>query len=88
MLEEFRKQTRKDLDAFNEMTRLIEPPAWTKALEITRENVRLDGDAPAASAVIGVLDGSPLFERSEPLSLTRGPNGEGFTIRTIRRPGK
>jgi Tfp pilus assembly protein PilN len=88
LLEEFRKQTRKDLDAFNEMTRLIEPPAWTKALEITRENVRLDGDAPAASAVIQLLDGSPLFERSEPLSLTRGPNGEGFTIRSFRRAGK
>jgi Tfp pilus assembly protein PilN len=88
MLEEFRKQTRKDLDAFNEMTRLIEPPAWTKGVDITRENVRLDGDAPAASAVIQVLDGSPFFERSEPLSVSRGPNGETFTIRTTRRAGK
>ena len=59
LLEDFRKQTRKDLDAFNELTRLIEPPAWTKMLDIQRDTIRLDGEAPAAAPLLQILDGSP-----------------------------
>ncbi len=88
LLEEFRKQTRKDLDAFNEVTRLIEPPAWTKMLDIQRDTIRLDGEAPAAAPLLQILDASPLFERSEMLTVNRGASGEGFQIRTYRRPGK
>jgi hypothetical protein len=87
-LEEFRKQTRKDLDAFNEVTKLIEPPGWTRMLDISRETVRLDGDAPAGSPLLKLLDSSALFERSEALSVTRGPAGESFQLRSTRRAGK
>ena len=88
LLEDFDKRTRKDLDVFNEVTRLIDPPAWTKMLDISRDNVRLDGEAPAAAPLLQLLDSSPLFERSEMLSVTRNPNGEGFQVRAMRRAGK
>jgi Tfp pilus assembly protein PilN len=88
LLDDFRKQARKDLDALNEMTRLIEPPAWTRAVDINRESIRLDGEAASAAALVQILDASPLFERSEILSATRGANGEGFQMRTMRRSGK
>ena len=88
LLEDFRKQTRKDLDALNEMTKLIEPPAWTRMIDITRDAIRLDGDAPAVAPLVPLLDASPLFERAEILSSSRGANGETFQLRTSRRAGK
>ena len=88
LLDEFRKQTRNDLDALNELTHLIEPPAWTNLVDINRDNIRLGGEAPQASPLLKILDGSPLFERSETLVVTKGQSGEGFQIRTGRRQGK
>ncbi|MDE3166443.1 MAG: PilN domain-containing protein [Acidobacteriota bacterium] len=88
LLEDFRKQTRKDLDALNELTRVIEPPAWVHLLDITHDTVRMDGEAPTAAALMQVLDRSTLFERSEMLLASKGATGETFQIRTNRRPGK
>ncbi|MBS1857765.1 MAG: PilN domain-containing protein [Acidobacteria bacterium] len=88
LIEDFRKQTRKDLDALNELTRIIEPPAWIRMLDITHDTVRLDGEAPAAAPLLKILDTSPLFERSEILLVSKGATGETFQIRTNRRPGK
>jgi hypothetical protein len=89
LLDEFRAQTRKDLDAFNELTRLIEPPAWSNTMEINRDNIRLGGEAPQASPLPKILDSSPLFERTEILNVSRGAsNQEGFQIRVNRRSGK
>ena len=34
LLDGFRKQTRMDLDALNELTHLLEPPAWSNNIEI------------------------------------------------------
>ena len=88
LLEEFRKQTRKDLDALNELTQLIEPPAWTQAAWISRATPSgWMAKRRTAAALVQILDASPLFERSETLSVTRGANGEAFQIRTTRRPG-
>jgi hypothetical protein len=88
LLDDFRKHTRNDLDAFNELTRLIEPPAWTNLVDINRDNIRISGEVPQAAPLLHILDSSPLFERSETLSVSRGANGENFQIRINRRPGK
>jgi len=37
-VDDFHKHTRNDLDAVHELTRLIEPPAWTKHDDITRDS--------------------------------------------------
>jgi hypothetical protein len=88
LLDQFRQQTRKDLEALNEVTRLVEPPAWTNMLQLTRDGVRLGGEAPQTSNLVKILDGSPFFERTEILYSTPGAKGEGFQVQTKRRSGK
>jgi Tfp pilus assembly protein PilN len=90
VLDTFRQQTRKDLDALNELTRLVEPPAWTSATNLTRDSARITGEAPQASPLLKILDSSPLFEGSSPDSISRSPTGAGemFQIHMNRRAAK
>ena len=88
VLDQFRQQTRKDLEALNEVTRLVEPPAWTVSMQLTRDAVRLGGEAPQTSALLKILDSSPYFERTEILYSNPGGKGEGFQLQTRRRSGK
>ncbi|HLK68885.1 MAG TPA: hypothetical protein VKU19_35885 [Bryobacteraceae bacterium] len=90
LLDQFRQQTRRDLDALNELTRLVEPPAWTNATILTRDSARISGEAPQASPLLKIFDSSPLFEGSTPESIQRSPvgNGEMFQIHMNRRAGK
>jgi hypothetical protein len=88
LLDRFRSQTRQDLDALNELTRLIEPPAWTNSIDISRETVRITGAAQVASPLVKILDSSPLFGNSAPDYISRNPNNQGgeiFQIHTTRK---
>jgi Tfp pilus assembly protein PilN len=88
-LDQFRGRTRKDLDVLNELTRLIEPPAWTGAIDITRDTVRIQGEAPQATALWKILDGSRIFQSSKPDYIQpSGGGGENFTITATREGGK
>jgi Tfp pilus assembly protein PilN len=88
LLDQFRKQTRMDLDALNEMTRLMEPPAWTNTISLERDAVRITGDAQQTAPLIKILDSSPFFEKTEIQMSTPKGSGETFQIRTNRRRGK
>ncbi len=88
LLDQFRQQTRKDLEALNELTRLMEPPTWTNSMILTRGDVRVGGEAPQTSALVKILDASPYFERTEILASGPSANGETFQIRANRRSGK
>ena len=88
LLDQFRKQTRNDLDALNELTRLVEPPAWTNMIDLTRDAVRLGGEAPQTAPLLKIFDGSPLFENTETLMSVRSGTGEAFQIRTTREKGQ
>ncbi|HTP36135.1 MAG TPA: hypothetical protein VMJ75_28365 [Candidatus Acidoferrales bacterium] len=88
LLDDFRQQTRKDLEALNELTRIIEPPAWTTQLQLNRTGARLGGEVPQTSVLVKTLDNSPYFEHTNILSSTPGAKGEGFMLQTNRRPGK
>ncbi len=85
LLDHFRRRTRDDLDALNELTKILEPPAWLNSLEITRESIRLSGEAQQAAGLLKLMDKSPLFEGSEfAAPMTRSPSGEVFAIRSHR----
>ncbi len=87
LLDEFHGRTRTDLDALNELTRLIEPPAWTSSIDLTRDAVRVAGEAPQAAALLRILDSSPLFQNSTPDMIQRSSSGltaEMFQIRSAR----
>jgi Tfp pilus assembly protein PilN len=89
-LDQFRQQTRRDLDALNEITRLVEPPAWISSTSLTRDTVRITGEAPQAPPLLKILDSSPLFEGSTPDQIQRSQSGAGeiFIIHMNRRAGK
>jgi len=88
LLDQFRKQTRKDLDALNELTRLLEPPAWSNSIDLARDSVRISGDTPQTAPLLKILDASPFFEKTEIQMSTPRASGESFQIRTNRRKGK
>jgi hypothetical protein len=91
LLDRLHAQTRADLDALNELTRLIEPPAWTNSVDLSRDSVRIAGEAPQAAPLLKILDSSPYFENSAPDMIQRsnsGSGGEMFMIHTSREKGK
>lgn len=87
-LDTFRQQTRQDLDALNELTRLLAPPGWVNSLQLTRNSVSISGETNQAAELIKLLDGSRQFQGSSfslPLQKTAG--GEAFSIRSTRKGG-
>ncbi len=90
LLDEFRGRTSADLNVLNELTRLIEPPAWTSSIDITRDSVRLTGEAQQAAPLPKLLDSSPFFVNTAPDMVGRAPSGSGetFQLHTTRRAGK
>src|SRR5262249_33292771 len=88
LLDDFRGRTRADLDALNELTKLLAPPVWTTAIDLTRDNARIAGEAPQASPLLRIIDSSPLFEGSEFGLISRAQTTELFQIRTNREVKK
>lgn len=88
LLDQFRKQTRTDLDALNELTRLLEPPAWSSSIDLARDSVRIAGEAPQTAPLLKILDASSFFEKTEIQMSAPRASGETFQIRTNRRSGK
>jgi Tfp pilus assembly protein PilN len=85
-LDNFRQQTRQDLDALKALTHILAPPAWVNSLQLTRSSVSITGEADQAAALIKLLDGSPQFQGSAfSLPLQKSSGGELFTIRTSRK---
>ncbi len=87
LLDRYRGQTRADLDALNELTRLLAPPVWTNNLDLGRDSVRLTGEAPQAAGLVKILDSSPYFENTgiDSENSMQGGTGEVFQIHTARR---
>jgi Tfp pilus assembly protein PilN len=88
LLDQFRSQTRKDLDALNELTKLLAPPVWTSSINLTRDSARIIGEAPQTAPLLKLLDSSPAFVNSEFQQVSRSGAVEAFQIRTVRRPGQ
>ena len=85
-LDNFRQQTRQDLDALNELTHLLAPPAWLNSLQLTRSSVNITGETDQAATLIKLLDGSRQFQGSSfSLPLQKSAGGEVFSIRSSRK---
>ena len=86
LLDDVRRRSKQDLDALNELTHLVAPPAWLSSLDLTRTSVQFAGEADQAAGLLKLLDSSPNFEHSEfTVSLTRVASGESFAIRSDRK---
>jgi hypothetical protein len=84
LLENFRSRSRKDLDALNELTRLLPPPVWTNSIDLGRETIILGGEAEQAAELVQLLDSSPLFHQSEMGMLGKTGSSEVFRLTTRR----
>jgi hypothetical protein len=85
-LDNFRQQTRQDLDALNALTHLLAPPAWLNSLQLTRTAVSISGQTDQAAALIKLLDSSRQFQGSAfSLPLQKSGGEEVFTIRSTRK---
>ena len=88
-LDQYRTQTRRDLDVLSDLTKLIEPPAWTTGVDITRDSVRLQGEAAQATSLDKILNSSTLIKNPRIEAAQRnGAGGENFVISAAREAGK
>ncbi len=87
MLRDLRRRAGRDLDVLAELTGRLAPPTWLDQLEIQDDRVVADGTAPQAAPLLGVIDGSALFEQSKFSSPPRKvEDGEAFRIEIHRAP--
>ncbi len=85
LLDGMRRRAKQDMDALNELTRLLPAPTWLGGLEISRNTVTLAGESDQAAGLLKVLDASPLFENSEFITpLQRVGTAESFRIKSAR----
>jgi hypothetical protein len=85
-LDNFRRHSKDDMDALNELTQILVPPAWVTSLQLARDSVTISGEAEQAAALLQLLDHSHQFRGSAfSLPMQRGPTGELFTIRSARQ---
>jgi Tfp pilus assembly protein PilN len=89
MLDDLRRRSRSDMDALNELTRMLPPPAWLNLLEMNGGLVTIAGETDQAAGLLKTIDSSPLFKGSEfvmpPLRLQ---GVESFRVRFRRDGGR
>ena len=87
LIDQYKRQSQADLDALNELTRLVAPPAWVSSLDLSRTTVMLAGETEQSAGLLKTLDESPLFMNSD-FTMPMVRNGDGrtemFRIRTMR----
>lgn len=84
-LKEYRLRTTADLEALLALTRLLPEDAWITQLDLSRTEISLAGEAARAGDLIGIIDASPLFEKTEfAMPLQRIENREIFRLRIHR----
>ena len=85
-LDNFRRRTKQDLDALNELTTVLAPPTWLNSFQLTRDSLNIIGSADQAAGMVKQIDGTRQFRGS---SFTSGPvkagSGEAFGIRSQRQ---
>ena len=87
LIDQYKRQSQADLDALNELTRIVAPPAWVATLEMNRTTVTIAGESDQSSGLLKTIDQSPLFMNSDftmPLGRTADGRTEMFRVRTTR----
>jgi Tfp pilus assembly protein PilN len=85
MLDTFRLRSKDDMDALNDLTRVLPPPTWLNGLQLSRTQVSISGQTDQSTPLLKALDGTKQFKRSEfTLPMARVPLGETFSIRASR----
>jgi hypothetical protein len=84
-LDNFRLRSKEDMDALNDVTRVLAPPTWLNGLQLTRTQLSITGETDQSTPLLKALDGTRQFKRSEfTVPMARTPQGESFSIRSAR----
>ncbi|MFB3776175.1 MAG: PilN domain-containing protein [Bryobacteraceae bacterium] len=84
-LDLFHSRTQADLNALQEITRLLAPPAWLNNLEMDRTTVTIAGQCEQAAPLLKLLDSSPYFQDSEFVGqIGKAEKNQVFRIRMAR----
>lgn len=84
-LDNFRRRLKDDMNAVNDLTGMLAPPAWLNSLQLTRDSVSISGEADRAEGLLKLFDSSKQFRKSEfMLPIARGATGEAFSIHSVR----
>lgn len=85
-LDNFRRHSKDDMDALNELTQILAPPAWLSSMQLSRDSITITGEAEQAAALLQLLDRSRQFRGSAfSVPMQRSTTGEVFTIRSARQ---
>ena len=85
LLDDLRRRPKADMDALQEMTRILAPPTWLNLMEVSAKQVVVGGETDQAAPLLKTIDTSALFEGSEFVgSPVRMQQAEMFRIRTNR----
>ncbi|HWF45436.1 MAG TPA: PilN domain-containing protein [Bryobacteraceae bacterium] len=85
-IDAFRLRSKADLDALDQLSKIVTPPGYLSSLELSRSNVQLAGEAPSAVGLLKALDASPLFRNSSFMqTIGRTKDGEAFRVKTDRQ---
>jgi Tfp pilus assembly protein PilN len=85
LLDDFRRRSKSDMDALNELTKLLQPPTWLSTVEIRRNGIQISGETEQAATLLQIIDNSPMFtDSSFTTSPTRVLGGEVFGIKATR----
>jgi len=87
LLDRYRQRSQSDMDALKDITTIIAPPAWLRALTLSRTEAVLHGEGENVTPFLKVFDESARFSNSafaQALSRIGQGNIEVFTIRTSR----
>ena len=84
-LDNFRLRAKEDMDALNELTRVLPPPTWLNGLQLSRTQLTLSGETDQSTQLLKLHDGTKQFKRSEfAVPPSRTGNGETVSIRAAR----
>lgn len=84
-LDNFRLRSKDDMDALDELTRVLPPPTWLNGLQLTRTQLQISGETDQSTPLLKALDSTKQFKRSEfTLPMSRAATGESFSIRASR----
>jgi hypothetical protein len=85
-IDNFRLRSKEDMDALNETTRVIAPPAFLNGMNLSRQSVEMSGHADQSAGFLKLLDGTGKFQNSEfTMPIQRDATGENFSIRAQRK---
>lgn len=88
-IDKFRDQSRADLRALNELSRVLAAPAYLATLDLSRSGIAISGHAKSAAGLLKQVDSSSQFQNSAFMGdIATGPDGESFRLKADRREGQ